>query len=118
MVMVLVGLMTSALAITELMASLLGLSLIALEELAPNLQHGLVMYKTQITLTLWLSARIKDAVTETPASVCAIPTTMELLASVPFALTDALMLVFVSLRSNLPLKLLASMTLLGMLRSK
>lgn len=83
-----------------------------------DLLLGLVMYKTPITLTLWLNARIRDVATETPASVFATPTTMVSLASAPFAPTDALMPAFVSPRSNLPLKLLASMIPLGMPRSK
>jgi len=108
----------NALATTESMASLLGLSPIALEEPALNILLGLVLWKTLTMLIPLLSAPIRELAIERPVSVLAMPTMTELPASALFAPIDAAMLVSVSPRSSWLLRLVVFTLLLGMLRSK
>ena len=65
-----------------------------------------------------LNAPIRDLVIEKRVNVFATLTTTELHVSALFAPIDAVMLVCASLKSNLPLKLVVCMILLGMLKNK
>jgi hypothetical protein len=69
-------------------------------------------------LTPLLSAQIRVVATELLVNAFAIPTTKELLASVPFAPISAAMLVFASHKNSLLPKLAVITPLLGIPRSK
>jgi hypothetical protein len=118
MVTVPADLMTCALAILELTVSPLGHLLIALEELAQKMLHGLELSRMLTMLTLLSSALTKVSVTVRPVNASASPTTKVLLANEPLAPTVAAMPVFATLKINLPARQDAHMMVLGMLTKK
>jgi hypothetical protein len=112
------ALTTNVLVIIVLMVIQPGQILIAPEELVPNLPLGLEPLRMLTMLILLWSVPTKELVTENLVNASASPITMELHVNAPFAQTDAVMLVFVSLKNSWPLKLVAFTPLLGMPRSK
>jgi hypothetical protein len=83
-----------------------------------DMPHGLEMFKMPTMLTQLLSALTRVSAIERPVNASASLTMMVLLVRDLFALTDAVILVFASLKINLQSKLEEYMPLHGMLKSK